>query len=392
MRVARIRQLCSCPSPTTSDASDAAFTFGLSLLTSAPMVMFPGAFSRLSQSLHNAASALLVAGLVSLTSPAQAQSVEDKAAADALFDAARQALLQKDYDTACARFSESQKLDPAVGTLLNLGLCYKQAGRTASAWTTYREAAALSRSLGQEQREELARKEAKDLEARLVRLIVEVSDQAKAVPDLEISRNGKPLARQMWGIPLAIDPGEVTIVAVAEGYAETTASIDANDEGKTVTFRLPELKRQEGAVPAAVVEDSSQPPPSEASSVPEDAGPSKKHSPWPWILGGAGVATVAAGTVFGILSQSEYKKSIGLCVDYPETPCYEDEYYEWDQAQANNQAYAETAALGWVVGGAAIVGAAVWLVLDRRGSDESALKINALNHASTWGLSAEGTF
>ena len=70
-------------------------------------------------------------------SPVMAQTSDEKAAADALFDAARDLMNAEEYAAACPKFQDSHDLDPAVGTLLNLGLCYKKAGQTASAWTTY---------------------------------------------------------------------------------------------------------------------------------------------------------------------------------------------------------------------------------------------------------------
>src|SRR5260221_4825909 len=79
---------------------------------------------------------------------AQAQT-SNQAAAESLFSEARALLKAKRYAEACAKLVVSQRLDPGVGTLLNLALCYEQGGQTASAWATYREAAAAAKTARQ---------------------------------------------------------------------------------------------------------------------------------------------------------------------------------------------------------------------------------------------------
>src|ERR1051325_6285455 len=74
-------------------------------------------------------------GFALVARPAAAQST---AAAEALFNEAKKAMDAKDYDTACQRFRESNRLDPAVGTLLNLAVCETTRGRVATAWELFR--------------------------------------------------------------------------------------------------------------------------------------------------------------------------------------------------------------------------------------------------------------
>src|SRR5580704_7129436 len=61
-------------------------------------------------------------------------------AAEALFAEGRRLVDAGDFANACPKFADSERLDPSVATLLNLGACYEKAGRTASAWATFREA------------------------------------------------------------------------------------------------------------------------------------------------------------------------------------------------------------------------------------------------------------
>ena len=72
-------------------------------------------------------------GCMSLVAlPVGAQS--NKATAEALFTEGRALATSGKCAEAIPKFQASQKLDPGVGTLLNLAECYEQVGKTASAW------------------------------------------------------------------------------------------------------------------------------------------------------------------------------------------------------------------------------------------------------------------
>src|SRR5437879_111900 len=78
--------------------------------------------------------------LASLLLNAKAAHAQDSAAtADVLFSDARGAMADKKFAAACAKFLESNRLDPAVGTLFNLANCEAQRGQLVTAWTLYRQ-------------------------------------------------------------------------------------------------------------------------------------------------------------------------------------------------------------------------------------------------------------
>ena len=58
---------------------------------------------------------------------------QNPAAAEALFEQARAAMAAGSYELACARFRDSDRLDPAIGTRFNLADCEEKRGRVATA-------------------------------------------------------------------------------------------------------------------------------------------------------------------------------------------------------------------------------------------------------------------
>src|SRR5262245_66553544 len=103
----------------------------------------------------------LVASLVAMTvaSSAHAQT-SDKAVAEALFADARVLMSEHRYAEACAKFEESQALEPKLGTLLNMAACHEAIGRTASAWAEFTEGHSWAERVNQLDRASFAREHA----------------------------------------------------------------------------------------------------------------------------------------------------------------------------------------------------------------------------------------
>jgi hypothetical protein len=139
---------------------------------------------------------------------------QDPNAADALFDQGRKLMRLELYGEACPKFAESHRIDPTLGTLLNLAYCWKQLGKTASAWSAYREAALLAVWQQQAQREAFARQEADALEPQLAKLRVAVTAPE---PELVVRRDGEVVPPEAWGERIAIDPGAYRIEALCPG-------------------------------------------------------------------------------------------------------------------------------------------------------------------------------
>jgi serine/threonine-protein kinase len=216
---------------------------------------------------------------------AYAQRPDLTATAEQLFEEGRALLAQNKLAEACPKLAESHRLDPAVGTLLNLGECYEKAGKTASAWATYIEADTLARRLGQLPRAQFAADRARLLGASLPRLSIDVSttrDGAKVVP-VTIKRDGEVIAEPAWRTFAPIDPGEHRIEASAPGFHPFARTISVAP-GERAHIEVPAL---EAAAPAA---KGSSPSPLRTLGV---------------VLVGAGALTTGAGLFFGTRARSK---------------------------------------------------------------------------------------
>ncbi len=240
---------------------------------------------------------LVLAASMLVAPRAHAQSAGDKAAAEALFDEGKRLVDAGKLTDACPKFEESQRLDAGLGTMLYLADCYERAGRSASAWATFREAAAVARSSGQADREAIARGRAEALEPKLHRLAlrIEGDGEGMAVERIEVaSGRREPLSRATWGVALPIDPGSYRITASAPGKASWSSNLVVPPESGTQTVVIPALAA--GAPPP-----SAAPPASEPAAPRGDEG-DKTWSTQHWVGLGIGAVGVVGLGVSGALA------------------------------------------------------------------------------------------
>jgi len=228
---------------------------------------------------------------------AQAPSQADRALAQSLFDEARALMDAKRYAEACPKLAESDRLDPAGGTLLNLGVCHENEGKLARAWVELNEA--LSRAVrdGRKDREELAREHVNALAEKLTRIrVVLAADDAHA--GVQVKLDGEEV--RSLSSPLPVDPGPHRLVVAAPGKRAAQVTFEAAANGKVQDVIVPSLE-----------------------SAPADAGQSlasdgSGRRTAGFILGGAGVAAIGVGAFFGVSALSKRSEADALC---PERRC-----------------------------------------------------------------------
>ncbi len=259
-----------------------------------------------------------VALLAAVAGVPLAHAQNNKVAAEALFEEGRKLMAAGKPTEACPKFADSQKLDPSVSTLLNLANCYEKAGRSASAWATYKEAASAASVAHRGDLLVTAQKRATALEPTLARIQVTATTP---VDGLEIKRDGVPLSQAEWGIAIPVDPGSHNIEATAPKKLSWATQIDVKEPGKTVTVTIPTLKDapvEPPPPPTATTTAPPPPPPTATTSAPpppplppaEDGSGRRTVG---LIVGGAGVVGLALGTVFALSAKSKYDESLKAC-------------------------------------------------------------------------------
>jgi hypothetical protein len=225
------------------------------------------------------------------------------AVAQRLYEEAKTAMAQQDFTSACQKFAESNRLDPATGgTLLNLAVCHEKLGKIATASAEFEDAAQLARHYGRADRERLARDHIEKLRAFVSILTLRVPDEVASIAGLTISIDGVPLGRPAWdGIP--VDPGTHTVRAEAPGKASWSANVTIGAAATKPTVELAPLADAPVAPPALPAPPAPvlAPSPSATPIVASDGGVRRgADRTAAFVVGGLGVTGLVVGSVFGI--------------------------------------------------------------------------------------------
>ncbi|MFO0565202.1 MAG: hypothetical protein U0263_06045 [Polyangiaceae bacterium] len=289
---------------------------------------------------------------VAFAKPCSAQSPADGASAQVLFDRAKERMAVKDFAEACPLLEESQRLDPGVGTLFQLAVCYEGLGKFASAWTRFKDVASESRAQGQTARADHATARARALEPKLSYLSVDVPEDSR-LPGLVVRRSGVEVGRAAWGTAMPVDPGEVELSASAPGYLEWKTRVKPRAGSVPLRVSIPRLLAESdghiGAAPAATGSAPDRATPARA--------PAATRSPLPWVLIGVGGAGILVGGVAGALALDEKSTLEDGCKDKKCPPELHDDVDAFDR-------WRTVSSVGFVVGAVSVASGITWLLLD----------------------------
>jgi serine/threonine-protein kinase len=265
--------------------------------------------------MRRAVAACVVAVSFAAPSTAKAQSKDDVARADALFNAAKALSDAGQFTDACAKFAESKRLAPAIGVTLYLADCYEHIGRTASAWTEFRSAEGLARERN-DKRADVARAHAEALAPKLDRLTITV---AQTIPQagLQVLRDGVAVTAEELGLPSPVDPGDHAVVVSAPGHAARTFTAHVGPEAPSATVHIDSLDEPTtGAIPVPVPIPVPSPPPPVATPLPvipeplappADTGATRRYIGLG--VGALGIVGIGVGSAFGVVAKSKFDQT-----------------------------------------------------------------------------------
>lgn len=250
--------------------------------------------------------AVLVAAFAAafaMTSQARADEPGRVEKARALFSQGKELLAAGQLKEACDAFQESETLDRAGGTLLNLAECRVQLGQIATAILSLEEA----RRLADEAKREDARAFADDrIKALLPRTdLLQIEPPAVVPKKLSVTVDGRELDLSASPYAQRVDPGEHTITARAPGFVDSSIRVTLRGEGVSISVALPALQPEKPAPPTSS-------PPVPVGPKPEPEGRRARVIAG-WSLIAAGAAGIVAGSVLGSFAIARANRSKTLC-------------------------------------------------------------------------------
>lgn len=294
--------------------------------------------------------ALLVAAATAASNVALAQSAGDKTAAEALFQEGKRLMTEGKYSEGCPKLAESNRLDPGAGTLTALALCHRGEGKTATAWSEFREVISLARKDGRKDREQVAQDNVNELEPKLSKLKITL-DRATQQEGVEIKLDTTVIPLAMTGSALPVDPGVHKLTVSAAGYKPREMVVEIGGERDDKTVNITPLEKIPGGEPTGTggVEATG----AAGADAPADKGSGLRTASY--IVGGLGIVGLGVGVVTGLVASGKHSDANcadNLCPDDAAT-----------QKEKDARSMANVSTVGFIAGGALLATGIVLNVL-----------------------------
>jgi hypothetical protein len=201
---------------------------------------------------------------------------------------------------------------------------------------------------------------ATSLRAEVARVSVRVEGATDAT---RVTANGAEIPRALWETPWTVLPGHAVFEASGDGHETARVEIDARAGGEdTVTLTL---RPAPTGSPAATRPNLTVAPGAATSAAP----PRRAQPVAPWVLVGAGVASVGAGVAFVLLQNDALTARDAACASYG---CRASAWDDNRRAEAWNVA----ANAAFIAGGAMIGGGVLWYLLARPRAEHPRTALN----------------
>ncbi len=267
--------------------------------------------------------------------PPPPPSSPEKQRADALFEDGRRYLEKKEYALACTAFEQSHAADPAIGTMLNIALCYEQWGKTASSYRAYLESVRLAKDK-KDEREKGAQDKVDELAPRVPHLQVDIPPTTET--SVVYLLDGKEITRDKLEGDLLLDPGSHDLEVRVPGREPRKKVVELlNGERKRVSLELPKAPVKEVITPRRK---------------------GRLYGGIGLVSGGALVMGVAG--FVALAARQDYADAVANC---PMKVCTQHDDYVATQDARDRATYMTFVGIG----GAALVGVGVYMILTSKG-------------------------
>ncbi len=289
---------------------------------------------------------------------AQTPSASTSSSASALFQQGMSLFHRGETSTACRMFEQSYAMDAAPGTLFNLAVCHESEGRLADAYRELDLLAVRAESTGHGDKAQTVRARADALRPKLARIdLTHRSPRRSEVTGVSI--DDTPLLAGDWSRPQYVAPQAHQVhVHFADG-SEATRTLGALRAGSTTAVILEEPAPDVAPEPATA---------SSGAGSQEEMSPGRRTAIY--AIAGAGVALLAAGTVFGVLTLVKRKDGIDACDS--NGVCADGLHLNTAVSDRSDaRTFATVSTIGFAAGGAALVSSAVLYLTAGRSADHA---------------------
>jgi serine/threonine-protein kinase len=315
-----------------------------------------------------------IATLVALAGTSLAGN-KDKA--DTLFKEGKKLMADKRYSEACPKLEQSMKLDPGIGTELNIGKCYEDWGRIGKALVAYKKALDMAKE-AKDKRVPQIQELVDGLDSQAPRLTIKLPSGASA-DGVKVTLDGDVITT--FGTALIVDPGPKTIEWTVDDGPKKSKTVPVDRGGDSeVTLDIPKdrvAKKPgggDGKKPGGG--DTTKPngdgtKPVEVATPPA---PGRNMRLGGIVLGGAGVIAIGVSSIMTLSARGQYNDALEMHCMGMKNMCDPDGL----QITADARSTANTATVIFVAGIAMVGGGVALYLLAPKGAakmesqDESA--------------------
>ncbi|HMG19967.1 MAG TPA: hypothetical protein VK607_01575 [Kofleriaceae bacterium] len=280
--------------------------------------------------------------------------------AEALFRNGKQLMKEGKLGEACAAFEGSERAEHNVATVLSLADCRDKNRQYASAWALFLQADSQTRSdPSKAVLNTTAKKRARELEARLSYLTINVPDESR-IPELVVTRDGALVDPAEWNRAIPADGGSHVIAGKAPGHESWSTTVTLRPEADKQAVEVPRFKAlpeivNRSARDTAPRADGDELP---AGPPPELLTPKRKVA----IGVAAGGAVIGGGIAiyFGLAANRLHDEALRTC---PPAACSVKNARDAQDKNARAITDGRIATAGYAVIGVAVAaGVALWLL------------------------------
>jgi len=278
---------------------------------------------------------------------------DNKDKADALFKHGKKLAADKKYAEACPAFEQSMKLDPGIGTQLNIGKCYEDWGLLGKALVAYRAAEKMAHD-AKDDREPKIKAIIDELDSNVPRLTIKLPKHASS-EGVVVKLDNKVITT--FGESMIIDPGPHTIDYTVDGVKkQKTVPLERGSDSE-VTLDIPKDRVVKKHVDEQVVEK------------PVSTGPAPGHTQrlGGLVLGGAGVIAIGVSSLMTLSARGQYNDALEMYCNNAKDMCDPMGLEQTHDARST----ANTATIIFVGGAVAVAGGIALYVLAPKSAERA---------------------